>query len=65
MAAVLSERRGEYEISSDHSRLDRALIHAFLSEHAYWSLGVPRAVVERAIEHSLCFGIYHADAQVG
>ena len=65
VAATFAERRGEYEISTDPSRLDRALIHDFLCEHAYWSLGVPRGVVERAIEHSLCFGIYHAGGQVG
>ena len=65
VAAIISERRGEFEISTDPARLDRTLIHAFLSEHAYWSLAVPRAVVERAIDHSLCFGIYRADAQVG
>jgi GNAT superfamily N-acetyltransferase len=65
MRARFSERRGEYEIATDPARLDRALIHAFLSEHAYWSIGVPRAVVDRAIEHSLCFGLYRAGGQVG
>ena len=65
VAANFSERRGDDEISTDPARLDRALIHAFLSEHAYWSLGVPSAVVERAIEHSLCFGIYRDGRQIG
>jgi GNAT superfamily N-acetyltransferase len=53
-----------YEISTDKSRLDRAAIHAYLTQ-SYWSPGVPRAVVERAIEHSLCFGVFHEGAQVG
>ena len=65
VAAIFAERRGDYEISTDPARLDRALIHDFLCEHAYWSLGVPRTVVDRAIEHSLCFGIYRADGQIG
>jgi GNAT superfamily N-acetyltransferase len=64
-AATISERRGGDEISTDPARLDRALIHSFLSEHAYWSLGVPPAVVERAIDHSLCFGIYRGGRQIG
>jgi GNAT superfamily N-acetyltransferase len=65
MGREFSERRGEYEISTDPARLDRPLIHAFLSERAYWSIGVPRTVVERAIEHSLCFGLYRAGRQIG
>lgn len=63
--AIFSEQRGDDEISTDSARLDRALIHAFLSEHAYWSLGVPRMVVERAIDHSLCFGMYRCARQIG
>src|SRR5262249_20233372 len=54
-----------YEISADPRRLDLDLIHRFLSEDAYWSPGIPRATVERAIANSLCFGIYDAGAQVG
>lgn len=53
-----------YEISSDRGRLDMATIHAYLTA-SYWSPGIPRALVERALEHSLCFGIYRGALQVG
>jgi len=53
-----------YEISSDPGRLQLDAIHAFLAR-SYWSPGVPRAVVARAIAHSLCFGIYAGAEQVG
>jgi GNAT superfamily N-acetyltransferase len=53
-----------YEITCDRSRLDIGSIHTFLAE-SYWSPGVPRSVVERAIQNSLCFGIFQADKQVG
>jgi GNAT superfamily N-acetyltransferase len=56
--------RGEYEISTDPRRLDVAAIHAFLTL-SYWSPGVPRAIVERAIANSLCFGMYRGSEQVG
>ena len=46
-----------YEISDDRARLDVNAIWAFLHT-SYWSPGVPREVVERAIEGSLCFGLY-------
>ena len=54
---------GECEISTDTSRLDLEVIHGFLRT-SYWAEGRSRAVVERAIEHSLCFGVYLAERQV-
>jgi GNAT superfamily N-acetyltransferase len=58
-------RSGDVECSFDTARLDVDLIHGFLSRDAYWSPGVPRTVVERAIANSLCIGAYHERAQVG
>jgi N-acetylglutamate synthase-like GNAT family acetyltransferase len=55
----------DYEISTDADRLDVEVIHRFLAEDSYWSRGIPRPIVERAIENSLCFGVYHRGAQVG
>ncbi|MGL5812880.1 MAG: GNAT family N-acetyltransferase [Aeromonas sp.] len=52
------------EISDDKGRLDVPLIHRFLSEEAYWSPGIPFATVQRAINHSLCFGGYLAGQQI-
>ena len=57
-------RRGEYSISTDKGRLDVALIHGFLTM-SYWAAGVPMDVVKRSIEHSLAFGVYKEDQQVG
>jgi ribosomal protein S18 acetylase RimI-like enzyme len=48
---------GGYLVSTDPARLDVDRIHRFLSK-TYWSPGIPRAVVARAIEHSLPFGLY-------
>ena len=53
------------ELSFDTARLDVDLIHAFLSIEAYWSPGIPRATVQRAITNSLCIGAYAGSAQVG
>lgn len=57
-------QRGDYAISTDVQRLDVPAIHAFLSR-SYWSPGIPLALVRRAIDHSLCFGLFHRDEQVG
>ena len=53
----------EFEISTDVARLDIDLIHGFLSS-SYWARGRRRAVVERAIQNSLCFGVYRDRRQV-
>jgi GNAT superfamily N-acetyltransferase len=51
-------------VDTDASRLDVPAIHAFLAG-SYWAAGIPVEVVRRAIEGSLCFGLYDDDAQVG
>lgn len=53
-----------YEVSTDPARLDVAAIHAFLTA-SYWSPGIPRATVERAIANSVCVGAYLDGQQVG
>jgi len=61
----MERRRGEFVISTDRERVDPDVVHGFLT-NCYWAKGIPRDVVARSIEHSLCFGIYEdAGAQVG
>jgi GNAT superfamily N-acetyltransferase len=55
---------GQYEISTDRSRLNISLIYDFLRA-SYWAQGIPRDVVERSIQNSLCFAAYHEGRQVG
>ena len=57
-------QRGEYRISTDPAEFDLDAIHAYLVR-AYWSQGIPRATVERAVANSLCFALLHGKAQVG
>jgi len=62
---IFEQRRGEFLISTDPARLDLDVIHDFLT-NCYWAKGVPREVVARSIEHSLCFGVYDGNgAQIG
>jgi len=56
--------RGDLSISTDHELLDLDVIHSFLAG-SYWAQGIPREVVARSIENSLCFGIYEEQRQVG
>jgi GNAT superfamily N-acetyltransferase len=54
----------KFRVSTNRDELDVALIHRFLVEESTWARGIPRTTVERAIEHSLCFGGYIGNAQV-
>lgn len=56
--------RGEYTISSNRQRLNVDVIHGFLSD-SYWARGRSRARVVESIEHSLPFGLYHHETQIG
>ena len=58
-------RQGELEISTDPARLDVGAIHQFLANESYWAPGVARDVMEKAIAHSLNFGLYTGARQIG
>lgn len=51
-------------ISFDPARVDRDRVYGWLSAEAYWSIGLPRAVFERAIEHSLVASAFVGGEQV-
>src|ERR1700674_4466075 len=57
-------RKGAFTVSTDRERLDLDVVHGFLTE-CYWAKGIPREVVARSIENSLCFGLYSQCKQVG
>jgi GNAT superfamily N-acetyltransferase len=57
-------RRGDYTVSTDPERLDIAATAAFLAS-TYWAPEISASVVQRAVEHSMGFGLYDSDQQVG
>lgn len=57
-------RKDAFTISTDRERLDLDVVYGFLTE-CYWAKGIPRDVVARSIENSLCFGLYAEGKQVG
>ena len=56
---------GEFNISTDHSRLDVDAIHRFLSIESYWAQNRTREQTEKAIANSICFGAYSDKRLVG
>ena len=54
--------KNNYIISTDKSKIDIDYVHRFLTR-SYWSPGIHIQIVKKAMEGSLCFGIYEGDEQ--
>lgn len=57
--------QGVFTISNDKNKLQVAVIHRYLTEDAYWTTGRTLEMTQKTIEHSLCFGVYYHENQVG
>lgn len=54
-----------YRISFNKADMDFSIIHSFLSS-SYWAKGIPKEILQTAIENSLCFGVFtNSGNQVG
>jgi GNAT superfamily N-acetyltransferase len=62
---IVEYRRDDYLISTDKAKLDLGVIHDYLAGSSYWAEGRPFDVVQKTVEHSLCFGLYAQDRQIG
>ena len=56
--------RGAYLLSDDKRRLDLERIMELL-RLSYWAYDRPGEVMQKAMEHSVCFGLFHQGRQVG
>lgn len=54
-----------YTLSTDTRAVDRGMVHRFLASEAPWSLGVPREVVDRALDNSVCASAFLHEHQIG
>lgn len=61
----MKTRKGDFVISTDKEKLQLDVIQAYMEDEAYWTIGRTRAMTQKTIEHSLCFGVYHRDQQIG
>ncbi len=56
--------RYEYRISTDPCLLQLDVIHEFLKQTT-WAKDIPKSLVARALDGSLCFGLYKGEQQIG
>jgi GNAT superfamily N-acetyltransferase len=55
---------GDYTLTDDKDRLDLDAITQLLAG-SYWAANRPRSTMQKAIKHSVCFGLFWNDEQVG
>lgn len=56
--------RGDYLLSDDKSKLDLNVICSLL-QGTYWAQSRSRDQIEKSLQHSVCFGLFHGGRQVG
>jgi GNAT superfamily N-acetyltransferase len=56
---------GEFTISTDKGQLQLDVIQDFLANESYWAQTRTSDQTHKAIENSLCFGLYLLERQIG
>ncbi len=66
MRAIMNDdaflKRG-FIISTDKNLLDFEAIYTYLDRDSYWAKGIPVETLKKAIENSICFGVYQQNKQ--
>lgn len=55
----------DFLITTDKESMDIEAIHDFLSKYSGWSNNIPIETVQKSIENSLNFGVFHGKKQIG
>lgn len=58
-----NQREG-YSITTDTTFFNLEYIHHFLT-HSYWAENIPIETVQKSIDNSICFGVFHLGKQIG
>lgn len=61
---MMEWQRYEFRVSTDPGLLQSAVIHDFLRQTS-WAKDIPANLVARALDGSLCFGLYQGARQIG
>lgn len=51
-----------FTLTTDPNDMDIDVIHQFISQ-SYWAKGIPKATLTKAINNSLCFGVFNQNNQ--
>lgn len=52
-------------ITTDRDKMDMDVIMDFMNHHSYWAKDRDRATMQKAMDNSLCFGIFSGERMAG
>jgi GNAT superfamily N-acetyltransferase len=58
-------KQEEFTVSDCRENLDVELIYHFLNSLSYWAKDIPREVIVKSLDNSLCFGLFEGNKQIG
>jgi GNAT superfamily N-acetyltransferase len=61
---IVEDRRGTLRLSTDRACIDLPVVLGLLLE-SHWGGAMTQALLERAIENSVCIGVYDGARQIG
>lgn len=61
---IFEWQQGYFTVSTDSEKIDIKAVHAYLTRST-WATGIDIDTVSLSIQHSLNFGLYHHQAQIG
>ena len=61
----MEQVKGNFRISTNKAELQFDVIHQYLSQHSYWAKNISPERLQRALDHSICFGVYDGNKQIG
>lgn len=56
--------KNDFTITTDKQKIDVPYVHRFLTQ-SYWAENIPSETVQKSIEGSLSFAVFHQQKQIG
>ena len=57
--------KDKFVITTEKGRIDINVVQSFLENDSYWAQNRTLEQTKTAIEHSICFGVYDGEQQIG
>lgn len=65
MQEIVLRKKDGFTISTDRELLQIGVIQDYLANESYWAKDRTKEQTEKAIDNSVCFGLYKGDEQIG
>ncbi|QIZ67852.1 GNAT family N-acetyltransferase [Geobacillus subterraneus] len=64
MWTIIDYQNGPFTVTTDRRRVQLERVYGFLAR-SYWANERSRETIVKSLDHSLCFSLFHEEAQIG